>query len=265
MPVMDTYAPGAFCWADLGTPDAAAAKRFYTALFGWVAEDRPVGPDAFYTMLTMEGRAVAALYAQEATSPGGPPHWLSYISVASVSDAARRAKELAGTLLTDPFDVLDVGRMALVQDSTGAVIALWEPRRHAGAGVIGEMNAMCWNELATTDTRRAEAFYTGLFGWGAGTRTMGDTSYTTFTQDGAPRGGMLAIDPSWGPVAPQWLVYFAVSDCDGQAALVQSLGGAVRVPPTDVSDIGRFAVVADPQGATFAVIEPLPAWRQAAG
>ena len=256
MPVMDTYAPGTFCWADLGTPDADAAKRFYTALFGWVAEDRPMGPGAFYTMLTIDGRAVAALYAQDPAPSGGPPHWLSYISVASANDAARRAKELGGTVLMDPFDVLDVGRMALAQDSTGAVVALWEPRRHAGAGVIGETNAMCWNELATTDTARAEMFYTRLFGWGAGTQAMGATAYTTFTQEGAPRGGMLAIDRSWGAVPPHWLVYFAVSDCDGQAALVQSLGGAVRVPPTDVPGVGRFAVVADPQGAVFAVIEP---------
>jgi hypothetical protein len=165
----------------------------------------------------------------------------------------------------DPFDVLDVGRMALVQDTTGAVLALWEARRHTGAGIIGETNAMCWNELATTDPRRAEAFYTGLFGWGSGARTAGDASYTTFMQDGAPRGGLLEIDASCGPVPPHWLVYFAVRDCDGQTALVQSLGGSVRVPPSGVSDVGRFAVVADPQGAAFAVIERSPASRRARG
>jgi predicted enzyme related to lactoylglutathione lyase len=263
MPVMDWYAPGTFCWADLGTPDATAAKQFYTALFGWTSEDRPMGPGAFYTMLTLDGRAVAALYPQDPAPAGGSPHWLSYISVASANDAARRAKELGGTVLLDAFDVLDVGRMALVQDGPGAVVALWQPRRHAGAGVVGETSAMCWNELATTDPGRAEAFYTGMFGWSAGSRTMGSTRYTTFTQDGASRGGMLAIDPSC-PVPPHWLVYFAVSDCDGQAALVQSLGGAVRVPPSDVPEVGRFAVVADPQGATFAVIQ-LPAGRAAAG
>ena len=265
MPAVDSYAPGAFCWADLGTPDAAAAKRFYTALFGWTAEDRPMGPGAFYTMLTLNGRAVAALYAQDPAPPGGPPHWLSYVSVASANDATRRAKELGGTVLVDPFDVLDVGRMALVQDPAGAVVALWQPRRHAGAGVIGETSAMCWNELATSDPGRAEAFYTGLFGWAADTWPLGGTTYTTFTQDGTPRGGMLAIESSRGPVPPHWLVYFAVSDCDGQAALVQSLGGAVRVPPTDVPNVGRFAVLTDPQGATFAVIRLFPARELAAG
>jgi predicted enzyme related to lactoylglutathione lyase len=255
MPVMESYAPGTFCWADLGTPDAGDAKRFYTALFGWTAEDRPMGPDAFYTMLTHQGSAVAALYPQDPVSGAGVPHWLNYISVESASDTARHTRELGGTVVVEPFDVLDVGRMALVQDATGAVVALWQARRHAGAGIIGETGAMCWNELATSDTGRAEAFYAGLFGWSATTRDMGGTRYTTFARHGEPCCGMLPIDAPRGPVPPQWLVYFAVSDCDGQVALVQSLGGAVRVPPADVAGVGRFAVVADPQGATFAIVE----------
>lgn len=262
MPLMDTYAPGTFCWADLGTPDAAAATRFYTALFGWTAEDRPTGPDAFYTMLTLDGRSVAALYQQEPSVAASPPQWLSYISVGSASESAERAKALGGAVLMEPFDVLDVGRMAMVQDPTGAVVALWEPRRHAGAGLVGEPNALCWNELATTDTRRAGAFYTSLLDWVA--EAEGTTAYVTFTGAGAPRGGMLAIAPELGPVPPHWLVYFAVSDCEGQTALAQSLGGAVRLPPTDATGIGRFAVLVDPQGAVFAVIQP-PAWERAEG
>jgi predicted enzyme related to lactoylglutathione lyase len=263
MPLIDTYAPGTFCWADLGTPDAAAATRFYTALFGWTAEDRPMGPDASYTMLHADGRAVAALYQQEAVQHG-PPHWLSYICVASASDAAARAKALGAMLLMEPFDVLDVGRMAMLQDPAGAVVALWEPRRHAGAGVAGEPSSICWNELATTDTARAGAFYTALLGWAADAQPMGDTEYTLFRAEGAPRGGMMTIAPSGRPIAPHWLVYFAVIDCDGTTALAQSLGGAVCLPPTDAPGVGRFSVLADPQGAAFAAIELLPAWFEAA-
>ena len=259
MPVIETYAPGTFCWADLGTPDAAAAKRFYTSLFGWTAEDRPMGPDAYYTMLQLDGRAVAALYQQEPAQQGVPAHWLSYISVASANEVARRAKELGGTALMDPFDVLDVGRMAMVQDPAGAVVALWEPRSHAGAAIAGEPGSICWNELATTDTARAGRFYTSLLGWAAEARAMGATAYTTFTDQGAPRGGMMAIAPSWGRVPPHWLVYFAVSDVEGQTALAQSLGGSVRMPPADAPGVGRFSVLADPQGAVFAAIELRPA------
>jgi predicted enzyme related to lactoylglutathione lyase len=254
MPVMESYAPGTFCWADLGSPDALDAKRFYTALFGWTAEDRPMGPGAFYTMLNHQGRAVAALYAQDPASGAGAPHWLNYISVGSANEAARRTRELGGTVVVEPFDVLDVGRMALVQDPSGAVVALWQPRRHVGAGIMNETGALCWNELATLDPGRAEAFYAGLLGWSATTRDLGGRRYTTFARDGEPCGGLLQIDASRGPVPPHWMVYFEVSDCDGQVALVQSLGGSVRVPPADVPGVGRFAVVADPQGATFAML-----------
>src|SRR5689334_220900 len=170
MPVMESYAPGMFCWADLGSPDALDAKRFYTALFGWTAEDRPMGPGAFYTTLNHQERAVAALYAQDPASGAGAPHWLTYISVGSANEAARRTRELGGTVVVEPFDVLDVGRMALVQDPTGAVVALWQPRRHVGAGIMNETGALCWNELATLDPGRAEAFYAGLLGWSATTR-----------------------------------------------------------------------------------------------
>ncbi len=253
MPLIDTYAPGTFCWADLGTPDADAATRFYTALFGWTAEARPMGPDAAYMMLHSDGRSVAALYQQEAAQHG-PPQWLSYISVARASEAAGRAKGLGGAVLMEPFDVLDVGRMAMVQDPVGAVVALWEPRRHAGAGLVGEPDSICWNELATTDTARAGAFYVALLGWDAEARPMGTTPYTVFSADGAPRGGMRRIAPSGGAVPLHWLVYFAVGDCEGTTALAQSLGGAVRMPPTDAAGVGRFSVLADPQGAVFAVI-----------
>jgi uncharacterized protein len=254
MPLIDRYAPGTFCWTDLGTPDAPAATRFYSALFGWTAEDRPMGPDAFYTMFHLDGRPVAALYPQEEAAPQGPPHWLSYVAVDNANEAAARTKALGGIVLMEPFDVLDVGRMTMVQDPTGAVVALWEARRHAGASVIGEAGAMCWNELGTTDIRRAGEFYSSLLGWSADTRPMGNFSYTTFTADGATRGGMMTIAPSWGPVPPHWLVYFAVGNCEGTVAHCQSLSGSVRVPPTDIPEVGRFAVLADPQGAVFAVI-----------
>ena len=263
MSLIDTYAPGTFCWADLGTPDDAAATRFYTTLFGWTAQRMPMGPGAFYTMLHADGRSVAALYRQEAPAHG-PPRWLSYIAVAQAGDAAGRAKALGATVLMEPFDVLDVGRMAMVQDPTGAVVALWEARRHAGAGVMGEPGSICWNELATTDTARAGTFYASLLGWSADAQPMGATVYTLFSSDGASRGGMMTIPPAWGGVPAQGLVYFAVSDCDGATTLAQSLGATVRVAPTEAPGVGRFSMIADPQGAVFAMIE-LPASRAAAG
>ena len=252
MPLMHAYAPGTFCWADLGTSDASDARRFYTALFGWAADDRRAGPDTTYTMLLRDGESVAALYAQEPGLAGSPPHWLSYVSVASAADAAQRARELGGSVMVEPFDVLDVGRMAILGDPAGAVFALWEPRRHAGATVVGEPDTMCWNELVTPRPDLAQCFYGGLFGWAVGNEEA--AVHATFVGNGEPRAGMRTAHPPSGTSAARWLVYFCVRDCDGQTALVQSLGGRVRVPPSDRAGVGRVAVVDDPQGATFAVL-----------
>jgi uncharacterized protein len=255
MTVIETSVPGTFCWADLGTPNASAAKRFYTGLFGWSFEDRPMSPDATYTMFSIGGNAVAALYQQEPQQPGLPPQWLSYICVESAADTARRAKALGGTVLMDAFEVLDVGRMALIQDPSGAVVALWEPRRHIGAGIVGEPNTLCWNELATTDTAAAGQFFGDLLGWRSEPRQLGAVPYTMFMRgESGPAGGMVAIGPDWEPVPPHWLVYFAVSDCDESAERGRSLGAKVKVPPSDIPGIGRFAVLEDPQGAAFAII-----------
>ena len=256
MAAVDTYAPGRFCWADLGTSDTADAKRFYTGLFGWTFEDRPMGNGAVYTMLFSGGRSVAALYQQDAQQQamGIPPNWLSYISVESADRSAELVRTLGGTVLMDAFDVLDVGRMAMIQDPTGAVVALWEARAHHGAEVVEEPNTLAWNELETGDTAKAASFYGGLLGWAAEGSRYGEIDYTIFRQGERMAGGMMAIPAEWGPVPPHWLVYFAVSDCDAAAAEATRLGGSVTSPPMDIPGVGRFALIRDPQGAVFAVI-----------
>ncbi len=256
MTVVAAHAPGTFCWADLGTSDAAAAKRFYTGLFGWAFEDRPMGEGAYYTMFDVGGRSVAALYEQDAAmkAQGIPPSWLSYVSVENVERMAERTRELGGTVVLDPFDVFEVGRMTLVQDPTGAAVALWEPRTHIGAAIVGEPNTLCWNELTTDDPDRAAAFYTGLLQWETERQPMGDFVYTYFKQGERRNGGMMKIGPETGPVPPHWLVYFAVDDCDAKAAAASRLGGTVHLPPTDVPEVGRFALLEDPQGAMVAII-----------
>jgi predicted enzyme related to lactoylglutathione lyase len=259
MTVMERYAPGTFCWADLGTPDARGAKRFYTGLFGWQAEDRPVGSDAYYTMFSVGGRLVAALYQQDAQpDQAAPPHWLSYVSVHAAGPTAHRARELGGTVVDEAFDVLDVGRMAVIRDPTGAVVALWEPRRHIGAGVVGEPGTPCWNELVTSDPDCAGAFYAALLGWRCESHPLGSSTYTYCRRGESLAGGMRPFDDD-GPVTPYWLLYFAVEDCEATAAKAASLGGRVRLPPTDGPRVGRFAVLQDPQGALFAVIRLLSA------
>jgi predicted enzyme related to lactoylglutathione lyase len=252
------YKPGTFCWVELGTLDGEAAKKFYTELFGWTFNDAPIGPSEVYTMLKLDGKEVGALYRMpsEMTSAGVPPHWLSYVSVTNADESAAKAKELGGTLMKEPFDVMTVGRMAVVQDPTGAVFALWQAGTHKGAGVVNVPNSFCWNELSTSDTDKAGDFYTGLFGWGKNVQQMGpEFSYTSFMNGDRPAGGMYKPTPEMGEIPPHWLVYFAVDDTDAMVTKANELGATTIVPPADIPGTGRFAVVQDPQGAVFGIIK----------
>ncbi len=251
------YAPGTFCWVELGTTDGEAAKKFYTELFGWSFIDNPIRPDMVYTMLKLNGKDVGALYKMpaEMTAQGIPPNWLSYASVISADEAAAKAKSLGGTLMKEPFDVFDVGRMAVIQDPTGAVFAVWEPRKHKGAGVVNVPNSFCWNELITTDSTKAGDFYANLFGWGRDVQNFGPMEYTMFTNGDRPAGGMFKMTPEMGTVPPNWLVYFAVDDCDTKTQKATELGGTTMKPPDDIPGIGRFSVILDPQGAGLALIK----------
>ena len=153
------------------------------------------------------------------------------------------------------FDVMDVGRMAVIADPQGAHFSLWEPKTHIGSQISDEPGAMCWNELSTSDTDAAGAFYSGLFGWSHESSEMGPMIYTTFKNGDRMAAGMLEINPEWGEVPPHWSIYLTVSDCDASVAKVGELGGKVIEPARDIPEVGRFAMAADPQGAAFALIQ----------
>ena len=161
------YAPGTFSWTDLTTTDQDAAKAFYGSLFGWTADDRPVGDGMVYSMMQLGGREVAAISPQPQMlrDAGAPPTWNSYITVESADASADRAQELGATLLSPPFDVFDAGRMAVIQDPQGAAFEIWEPRESIGAGLVNAPGALSWNELASPDLDASSAFYSALFGW----------------------------------------------------------------------------------------------------
>lgn len=246
--------PGCFSWVELATTDGAAAKAFYTSLFGWTHVDNPMGPDMVYTRFQMRGLDVAACYTQDKQQreQGVPPNWMSYVTVAKADESAAQAKKLGATLIMEPFDVMSYGRMAVLQDPAGAVVSLWEPREHIGVQVRDENNALCWNELYTRDTAKSAAFYTGLFGW----RAQGNPAeYTEWHVGDRAVGGMIAIQPEWGPMPPHWLPYFMVGDVDATVASAGRLKGGTMMPARDIEHVGRFAILKDPQGAHFAIIK----------
>ena len=255
MATVTQHAPGTFCWPELATTDQSGAKAFYTALFGWTIVDTPMGEAGVYTMLKKGGRDVGALVQMGKEQAGMPPHWSAYVAVASADAVAEQAAALGAQVLMPPFDVMDVGRMAVIQDPQGATLALWQAIKHIGVGLLDEPGALCWTELMTTDAAAAERFYTNLFGWTAKAMPLGPTTYTVFKRGDKPAGGMMEITSEMGPMPPNWLSYFAVTGCDATVARAIMLGGQVVVPPTDVPGIGRFAVLHDPQGATFAIVD----------
>jgi predicted enzyme related to lactoylglutathione lyase len=257
MTTLTKHAPGTFSWAELATTDAASAKKFYGGLFGWTYDDMPAGPDMIYSMTKLGKEHASALYKMGESTKGIPPHWESYITVEDVDATTKTAVANGAKLLKEPFDVMDVGRMAVVADPTGAVFCLWTAKKHIGASVLHDPGAMTWNELFTNDVERAGKFYTSTFGWTTQAFDMGPMGvYTLFSRAGdakANTGGMMALGPQMKDVPPHWLVYFAVADCDASTKQAKDLGGTVLSPPMDIPNIGRFAVVLDPQGAVFAL------------
>ena len=253
MPEITKYAPGTPSWVDLGTPDPTDASRFYSGLFGWTIEEGP--PEAGgYRMCLLDGKPVAGLGPQ--MNHDMPPFWTTYISVADADETAAAIKEDGGTVMVEPFEVLDVGRMAVAADPAGAIFSIWQARTHAGAGLAHDPNTWCWNELTTRDPQRSVEFYGAVFGWNAHLLPMAGTDYTEFQVGDQGVAGMMPMEgDSWPADVPNhWLVYFAVDDCAAAAAKVEEFGGKVTVPPTEVPP-GIFAVVNDPQGATFGVIK----------
>jgi uncharacterized protein len=257
-----SHAPGTFSWPELATTDQKGAVAFYRALFGWNLKETPIGPTEMYSMFQMRDKEVAAAYTMrpDERQSGAPPHWNSYVSVASVDESTRKAQQLGAKVLAQPFDVMDAGRMAVLQDPTGAVFQIWEPKRSIGARILSEPGALCWTELTTTDTKAAEAFYTQLFGWSPKHSAAGAAmEYTEFSVNGTPSIGMMPKPPQMPAHIPSfWMPYFQVSNVDASASKAKELGGKLFLGPQDIPNAGRFAIVTDPQGAVFALFQARP-------
>ena len=253
MPKIESYAPGSFCWADLATTDAAAAKHFYGEMFGWTAVDIPM-PEGAYTIFQSGGNDAAAMYP---AGPGMPAHWGVYFSVAAADESAAQVEPCGGKLIAGPFDAMDAGRMAVAQDPQGAVFSLWQAKRHIGATHGGPLGQVVWPELATGDPAGAAGFYTRLFGWKTKPETVGaDAPYAEWLNQGASIGGLMPMQgDQWQGIPPHWMIYITVADCTDRAARAGQLGGKICVTPRDIPNVGRFSVIFDPQGAAFSIIQ----------
>ena len=246
-----SYEPGTFSWVDLSTPDSESAKAFYANLFGWEFRDDKIPGDGVYTMCFRQGDAVGAIVEQDQQ----PAHWNNYVSVESADETAAKARDLGATVVEDPFDVMEFGRMAVLADPGGAMLCAWEARSHIGAGRVNDLGCMSWNELQTRDSESAGDFYRALFGWETDPIEQdGNLVYTTIKNAGSQNGGFMPMSEEHGDAPSFWLPYFAVNSCDETVEKTRGSGGAVLAGPMDLP-AGRIAVLADPAGAAFAVFE----------
>jgi predicted enzyme related to lactoylglutathione lyase len=250
------YTPGTPSWVDLGTPDIPAASTFYGTVFGWRAEPIDDPNAGGYTMLTLDGRTVAALGPQQ--NPGAP-YWTTYVSVEDADKTTEIAQNAGGSVLAPVMDVFDAGRMAVLADPTGAAFAIWQPGTMKGADVTGVPGSYCWTELTSRDPETATRFYGEVFGWDAHSGEMAEMAYTEFKNGDRSVAGMMPAPAELPAEVPSyWMPYFEVTDTDKTVTDATALGASVMVPAQDVPTVGRFAILRDPQGAVFGVIKTEP-------
>ena len=248
MPEMAKYDHGVPSWVDIGAHDLPAAVGFYTDLFGWKTQD--MGEEAgHYTAALKNGKRVAALAA--AQDPG-PPRWTTYVNVDDADAVTKRAQEAGGTVIVPVMDVMTAGRMAIFADTTGAVIALWQPGNHIGAELVNEPGTFGWSELTTSDLAKSKAFYSSVFGWEWG----GAAEYAEAKVNGRTIAGVMPRRPDIPADVPDnWLVYFGSADLDTDVNKASAAGATVIVPPTAIPNSGRFAVITDPEGAAVGLFQ----------
>jgi predicted enzyme related to lactoylglutathione lyase len=256
------YAPGTPSWVDVAAPDPSAAADFYSAIFGWeVHEAGDPEETGGYRMATLRDKFVAGIAPVQ--GEGQPPSWTTYVSTDDADVTAAKVKEAGGTVFAEPFDVMDAGRMAVFADPEGAVFAVWQPNQHPGAQLVSETGAFGWNELSTRDPEGAKAFYGAVFGWRGEKFDMEDgPDYVTWHLGDDGEGGIGGMIDMRGnmldEIPPHWMVYFNVDDTDATIDQVKERGGNVAYGPTEIPNVGRFAILSDPQGAHFAVIKVQP-------
>lgn len=255
------YKDGSPNWVDLGTPDTAGAAVFYRGLFGW--DFRAGGEDVGgYGMFRLGDRTVAG--GMTVPPDQGPAAWTLYFQSPDADATAAAVTGAGGTVLFEPMDVMDFGRMAILADPAGVGFGVWQPRKNKGLDAVTEVGTMCWTELYTGDVAAATAFYGTVFGWEIDEMPFEGGTYTMVrpagTTDEAAFGGLVPIadDPVEDAERPYWTPYFEVVDCDAVAAKAEESGGTVRLAPVFMEGVGRFAKLADPSGARFALIASAP-------
>lgn len=251
-----SFKQGEFCWVDLVAHDMKAAIEYYKAVFGWEADVQDTHGGPPYAMFKRKAENVGGIgqMSEEMKAQGIPPMWNSYINVNDIDAIVARATELGATVTVPVMQVMDAGKLAFIMDNVGASVAFWQPGQHCGASLVNEVGCFCWNELATREPEKSRQFYSDLLGWNFDVNENSPSPYWMIKNDGRQNGGVIQMTEGWGEAPPHWAVYFTVADIDAFIDKHKSLGGTAHCEPFEMQ-VGRMAVVADPQGASFSVIQ----------
>jgi len=244
---------GTPCWVDLSVDDIPKAKAFYGGLFGWDVQEGPPETGG-YAMCMLKDKAAAGIGPKQG-GEAQPTAWTTYIASDDADETAAKIKAAGGTVISEPFDVMDVGRMAVAMDPGGAVFGVWQARAHTGAGIANEPGSYTWNENMSRAYEANKDFYSSVFGYQINDIGAEGMDYSTMDLNGQMVGGIGAIgadQPAEMPAA--WVTYFNVDNADASVATAQQLGGSVIAPPFD-TPYGRMAVLADDQGGVFALMQ----------
>lgn len=249
----DAWPEGTPCWVDLSVDDPAAARKYYGDLFGWDIQDGPAEAGG-YLMALKSGKPAAGIGPKMGDQPM-PSVWTTYLAADDVDATAAKVTAAGGQVFMPPFDVMDVGRMTVAADSTGAAFGVWQAGAHTGAGIFNEDGTYTWNELHTRDFQGAKDFYSSVFGWSYD--DMGDgveLRYATFKRpDGESVGGINDDTLHPGDNPAYWLTWFQADDVVASTDKAVSLGGSVMMPPSE-TPFGHMAIVSGAQGEMFGLI-----------
>jgi uncharacterized protein len=256
MAKFEHYEQGTPSWIELMTPDQSAAQTFYSGLFGWEYDDHDMGDMGHYLIPKVDDDEIGGISGQMPGMEGHPAYWGVYLAVDDVDAATAKVEPAGGKVEAGPFDVNTNGRMSAIQDPTGARVGLWQARDTIGTQRANEPGTPTWNECVTADVEAAVKFYGEVLGMGSQAMDMGEAgSYTVFTNvEGRQIGGCMDLGMFPDGTPPHWNIYFNVEDVDESVAKAEGLGAKPVAPAMDVPGVGRMAMLADPQGATFWVM-----------
>jgi predicted enzyme related to lactoylglutathione lyase len=254
---VEHYAQGTPSYVELTTPDLQAAKAFYGPLFDWELEDIDLGEAGVYVAVSVQGDSIAGITGQMPQLAGHPAFWGVYLTVDDVDATASRVEPAGGRVEAGPFDVMELGRMASIQDPTGVRVNLWQAGQSIGSVRVNEPGCPIWHELTSPDLPTATRFYADVLGveWQSMPMETGD-DYTCLIVDGRPVAG--AFPPPMEGIPPHWEVYVNVEDADATAEKARGLGGQVLQAPWDVPGVGRMSILMDPQGALLGLMQNPP-------